>query len=384
MATRKELLSSLSTLGQGLSVMQDRMKAAKSFEQEQADKEAERKYLDQYRPKTLQVQDQNIERGKLGLEDEKIKLEGSQKLKAARDAMDAQIAGEWGFVGPEDVGSVNGWRAELAILNRGSDKAISPQEFYRAKKSAMQADTRAQEAHASAMATDRTQRELYGAQAERQKADAARAGTAPVKPPRDLSDGGIKAIGEQGTKLLNVHSIVNSFKPQFTGQLTGGLSNTVGKITGGNIVGANPEQVGWWENYQGFVNQVRNELFGAALTPGEKAEFEKTVVKPNTDPKVAQANLLRQWDIVKGATERNANTYAAGNVNRDQIGAALGGSYDPESGKIGLRIDWDTRQGAGGASGSWDDDEAAADAVFGPSSSGGSNFDFQRFKKGRQ
>lgn len=38
----------------------------------------------------------------------------------------------------------------------------------------------------------------------------------------------------------------------------------------------------------------------------------------------------------------------------------------------------------GGASGSWDDDAAAADAVFGPSSAGGGDFDFQRFKKGRQ
>lgn len=162
MATRKELLASLGQLGQGLSVMQDRMRASKSFEQEQADKEAERKYLEQYRPKTLQVQDQNIERGKIGLDSDKIKLEGEQKLKAARDAMDQQISGEWGFVGPEDAGSVNGWRAELAILNKGGDpnKAISPQDFYRAKKSAMQDETRTQEAHASDLKTADVQRRV--------------------------------------------------------------------------------------------------------------------------------------------------------------------------------------------------------------------------------
>lgn len=139
--------------------MQDRMRAAKSFEQEQADKEAERKYLEQYRPKTLQVQDQNIERGNLGIADDKIKLEGSQKLKAARDAMDALAAGEWSFVAPEDAGSIPGWRAELATLNREGGKAIAPQDYYRLKKESMAEEKRKQGKYESELATEKANRE---------------------------------------------------------------------------------------------------------------------------------------------------------------------------------------------------------------------------------
>lgn len=139
--------------------MQDRMQAAKSFEQEQADKEAERKYLEQYRPKTLAVQDQNIERGKLGIADDKIKLEGSQKLKAARDAMDALTASEWSFVAPEDAGNVAGWKAELSTLNREGGKAIAPQDYYRIKKESMAEEKRKQGAYESQLATEKVNRE---------------------------------------------------------------------------------------------------------------------------------------------------------------------------------------------------------------------------------
>ena len=153
------MLASLGTLGQGLSVMQDRMQAAKSFEQEQKDREDERAYLAQYRPKTLQAQDQTLERGKLGIEDDKLKLEGSQKLKAARDALDAQVAGEWSFVAPEDAGNVMGWKAELATLNREGNKAIAPQDYYRLKKESMAEDKRKQGKYESEMETEAANRQ---------------------------------------------------------------------------------------------------------------------------------------------------------------------------------------------------------------------------------
>lgn len=139
--------------------MQDRMQAAKSFEQEQKDKEAERQYLEKYRPKTLQVQDQAIERGTLGIADDKLKLEGSQKLKAARDALDAQVAGEWSFVAPEDAGNVMGWKAELATLNREGNKAIAPQDYYRLKKESMSEEKRKQGKYESELETEKVNRE---------------------------------------------------------------------------------------------------------------------------------------------------------------------------------------------------------------------------------
>jgi len=50
----------------------------------------------------------------------------------------------------------------------------------------------------------------------------------------------------------------------------------------------------WWQAYQDHVNKVRNELFGAALTAPEKAEFEKAMVTKGMSPTQAKANLERQ------------------------------------------------------------------------------------------
>jgi hypothetical protein len=270
-----------------------------------------------------------------------------QAAKAAtKDTRQADMA-LWNFVNPDKPLSAEALQAKRERDETGETLAIEEKEFGLGEKQSKA--SRDAESHKSDMETAGAQRRLIGANADKAGREA-KEGPAP-KPPRDLTDGGIKTLGEQGSKLLNVHSIVNTFKPDYTGQLAGGMSNKVGKLTGGNLVGANPDQVGWWENYQGFVNQVRNELFGAALTPGEKAEFEKTVVKPSTDPEVAKNNLLRQWEIVKGASERGASTYAAGNVNREQVGAAFGGAFDPATGKVGLGIDWAKKGPAGSPAG---------------------------------
>lgn len=310
--------------------------------------------------------DQRLAAGALGIESEKAEQARKMELRALESQLGQADAGQ--VMGPAMPGDFQaGMKDEWAPLkDRISAKLFTMQGQptvsgdLKAKRedkaiADMRLQTKAQqdtETHTSAMATDKSQRALMGAQALKYSADATKTDTPPAKPPRDLTDGGIKALGEQGTRLLNVHSVINTFKPDYAGQLSGGISNKVGKITGGNVVGANPDQVGWWENYQGFVNQVRNELFGAALTPGEKAEFEKTIVKPNTDPEVAKSNLLRQWELVRGASERTAGTYAAGNVNQEQVRAAFGGAYNPETGKVGLGIDWAPKKQ--GASGSWD------------------------------
>lgn len=108
----------------------------------------------------------------------------------------------------------------------------------------------------------------------------------------------------EGTKLASqaagVDKLVDlseTFKPAYSGYPTD-AAGTVAVLVAGKL--SDPESVDlyqWWQGYQDHVNRVRNELFGAALTAPEKAEFEKAMVTKGMSPTQAQANLKRQADI---------------------------------------------------------------------------------------
>lgn len=155
---------------------------------------------------------------------------------------------------------------------------------------------------------------------------------------KDSSSGGralpvsvVDKIGGAGTKAETMNRLVSGFKPEFTGgvlglPIGGNAINTLGRLTGDDT-----GRTQWWQDYQGYINQVRNELFGAALTAQEKAEFEKAVVTPNMDPNEAQKNLARQRELSAKAVERIANPYRAMGYDGKAIDAAVGMSQ-PESG----------------------------------------------------
>jgi len=108
----------------------------------------------------------------------------------------------------------------------------------------------------------------------------------------------------EGTKLASqaagVDKLVDlseTFKPAYSGYPTD-AAGAVAVLVAGKL--SDPESVDlyqWWQGYQDHVNRVRNELFGAALTAPEKAEFEKAMVTKGMSPTQAQANLKRQADI---------------------------------------------------------------------------------------
>ena len=87
---------------------------------------------------------------------------------------------------------------------------------------------------------------------------------------------------------------------------------------------SDPESVSlfqWWQGYQDHVNKVRNELFGAALTAPEKAEFEKAMVTKGMSPTQAQANLKRQADIALKAYMNLDNVYRVQGYSKTALDA---------------------------------------------------------------
>jgi tetratricopeptide (TPR) repeat protein len=83
------------------------------------------------------------------------------------------------------------------------------------------------------------------------------------------------------------------------------------------------EAVEWWKDYQSFVAQVRNQLFGATLTPREAGDFRKFNVGPATDPDVAEDYFRRQIQIVRNAVERERRKGRARGVSDETLSSFL-------------------------------------------------------------
>ena len=82
--------------------------------------------------------------------------------------------------------------------------------------------------------------------------------------------------------------------------------------------------VNFWQGYRRYVNVVRNEQFGASLTPSEQKAFAEADISPGMDPRVIRENLDIQQKILRGAMVKTAQGLLAEGVPADRIEARLG------------------------------------------------------------
>jgi hypothetical protein len=151
--------------------------------------------------------------------------------------------------------------------------------------------------------------------------------------PSDL----VKSFENVGTTNVALNRAAQTAKPEFFGVapsdaiadlIVSGVEKDlpVGDIMKG--VGVNApkvtrETVEWWKDYQSFVAQTRNKLFGATLTPREAADFRKFTIGPATDPRVAADYFNRQLQIIAQAVERERRKGVARGVDEAVIGSYL-------------------------------------------------------------
>jgi hypothetical protein len=143
--------------------------------------------------------------------------------------------------------------------------------------------------------------------------------------PRVLNAGEITKLSEEGGKFQNILGFTKTFENRFAGRLpgTGDLQMAWGRY----VPGAHKDNADgsvWWQGYDRYKNQVRNDLFGSALTATEQAAFEKADINPSMDPEQIKKNLRIQQDIVQGAIKRKAGALLAGGYDPRQIAAAYG------------------------------------------------------------
>ena len=151
--------------------------------------------------------------------------------------------------------------------------------------------------------------------------------------PSDL----VKSFENVGTTNVALNRAAQTAKPQFFGVapsdaiadlIVSGVEKDlpVGDIMKGvgiNAPKVTRETIEWWKDYQSFVAQTRNKLFGATLTPREAADFRKFTIGPATDPNVAADYFNRQLQIIAQAVERERRKGLARGVDEAVIGSYL-------------------------------------------------------------
>ncbi|MFX1725011.1 hypothetical protein [Stenotrophomonas sp. AS1] len=149
----------------------------------------------------------------------------------------------------------------------------------------------------------------------------------PADKPRDgggkaLNAPTINKLAGDADKLANLDGLVNTFQDSFAGNKVGGnAENLMGRL---GLPGATPGQSDWWQKYDRQKNVVRNELFGAALTPSEQAEFDKADINANMAPATIKKNLAAQQAVIQRALKRQARTWAAQGYSADALREATG------------------------------------------------------------
>lgn len=130
----------------------------------------------------------------------------------------------------------------------------------------------------------------------------------------------IRDLEKKANIAEQVSSLESRMKDEFFGNtVTGRLETTIGEYGGETLGITDQGQTDWWKAYQDYINVVRNQLFGAALSAHEQAEFTKAIITARSAPSVARVNLARQKALTNKAVERLADTYKAGGYNQEQI-----------------------------------------------------------------
>lgn len=121
---------------------------------------------------------------------------------------------------------------------------------------------------------------------------------------RAVPDGTAKRVeGAVGIRDALDRSL-STFRDDYAGNtVTGGLENTMQAWLGTGT----PGQRDWWADFRQNDNQIRNDLFGSALTATEKAAFEATTISERMRPSEVRKNLQRRASIIKRALARQQN-----------------------------------------------------------------------------
>lgn len=110
----------------------------------------------------------------------------------------------------------------------------------------------------------------------------------------------------------------------WTGELENKAQNLLGTGT--------PGQAEWWADFRTADNQIRNALFGASLTAGEKAAYAATTVTPSMTPDRVRENLERRRALAADVLARRTAFLKKNGYNPEAVDALAGEYLDVVNG----------------------------------------------------
>lgn len=133
-----------------------------------------------------------------------------------------------------------------------------------------------------------------------------------------------EGLRKSSDQLREFRSLGRTFKDDYAGNsVTGGLENTIQGVVGNRF--GTPGQSQWWSAFRTQDNLIRNSLFGASLTAGEKEAYAATTINPRMAPSEVRANIARRTEIMEGAAVRYAQSLIAGGYSGQQVSVIMGG-----------------------------------------------------------
>lgn len=144
---------------------------------------------------------------------------------------------------------------------------------------------------------------------------------------KPLPDGAAKRYEDAINSFASLDRAIGTFEDDFAGNtITGGIENAIqGRFASFGTEGQNQ----WWADVSATDNALRNALFGASLTAGEKSAYERTTVNPGMDPQLVKENLLRRRELAMGVLRRRTNFLKANGYDPAAV-EALAGEYAPD------------------------------------------------------
>jgi hypothetical protein len=151
------------------------------------------------------------------------------------------------------------------------------------------------------------------------KLDAVASDGATDKPSQVPATSEKDARGQVG-QFVSLQTARDTFKDDFGGNPIGGLENMAQSYLD---VGT-PGQREWWAAFKSADNQIRNDLFGSALTAPEKAAYEATTVSPGMRPEIIRQNVSRRVEIIRGALARQRDFMIKNGYREEAVDAIFG------------------------------------------------------------
>ena len=155
----------------------------------------------------------------------------------------------------------------------------------------------------------------------REEADkAAREAAAPAKK-RDLTSGEVEKITGLDNSLGTQMRLMETFKPEYAGygvKFAGDIANTIGSTFGGD----KQSQAEWWAAHEANDNVARNALFGASLTAGEKAAWDKTSISPGMNPSMVENRMRERAALIEAKRKTSIENLGKANYNVENFQTA--------------------------------------------------------------